>query len=547
MAEFSAETYLRMHSKLRTDREPIESIWRACYEVTFPERADGFDGTAQTSPDDTQRKRSELLDSTLTDAARMLASQTHSGMTPANSVWALLDVGEESDDERRWLDHAAHVMWEQIHGANYDSQKFEAVLDAVIAGWFVLMIDEDHKGALHFQQLPLSQCFVSASRAGGMIDTLFRYFKLTATQAVNEYGEANVPEKIRECASGDKGEDKFSFVHVIRPRKKVNGGGMMGKNLPIESVHVCLETKTFVRDSGYHEQPFAAPRWMQLPNSVYAVGPVAQALPVARRLNKLLELEESALARAAAGVYVAEDDGVLNPRAVKVRGGSVIVANSVDSIKPLPSGADFNVSFTKAEQLRAEIRRIMLADQLQPQDGPAMTATEVHVRVQLIRQLMGPLYGRFQNEDLSVTIDRVFGLLYRRGRPEIGGKPGQVVIDDAPDSLADTVFSVRYQSPLARAQKLEDVTAIERTAVFVQQLVAGGSPEAGDLLDTDEAVRLHAEGTGAPDKVIRDTKSVLARREARIKAEQEAQEQAQQQQMQTMAMDGAVKRSVAAV
>jgi hypothetical protein len=146
-----------------------------------------------------------------------------------------------------------------------------------------------------------------------------------------------------------------------------------------------------------------------------------------------------------------------------------------------------------------------------------------------------------------VTIDRVFGLLYRRGRPEIGGKPGQVVIDDAPDSLADTVFSVRYQSPLARAQKLEDVTAIERTAVFVQQLVAGGSPEAGDLLDTDEAVRLHAEGTGAPDKVIRDTKSVLARREARIKAEQEAQEQAQQQQMQTMAMDGAVKRSVAAV
>jgi hypothetical protein len=188
----------------------------------------------------------------------------------------------------------------------------------------------------------------------------------------------------------------------------------------------------------------------------------------------------------------------------------------------------------------------MLADQLQPQDGPAMTATEVHVRVQLIRQLMGPVYGRFQNEDLSITIDRVFGLLYRRGRPEIGGKPGPVVIDDAPETLADTVFSVRYQSPLARAQKLEEVTAIERTAMFVQQLVQGGATEAGDLMDVDQAVRTHAEGTGAPDKVIRDNKSVMARRQARVEAEQEAQQQAQQQQMQTMAMEGAVQRSVAA-
>lgn len=545
MAEYSAETYLRMHASMKTERQPVEAIWRACYEVTFPERADGLDGQ-NIKPEDAQRKRSsELIDSTATDAARMLASQTHSGMTPANSVWAMLDVGDETDDERRWLDHAAHVMWEQIHGANYDSQKYEAVLDAVIAGWFVLMIDETETDKLHFQQFPISQCYLAASKAGGMADTLVREFSLTATQAVSEYGEANVPEKIRECASGDKAGDKFKFLHVIRPRKRGGASGMMGKNMPIESVHICCETKQFVRQSGYHEQPFVAPRWMQLPNSVYGIGPVSQALPAARRLNKLLELEESALARAVAGVYVAEDDGVLNARTVRVRGGTVIAANSVDSIKALPSGADFNVAFSKAEQMRAEIRRILLADQLQPQDGPAMTATEVHVRVQLIRQMMGPLYGRFQNEDLSVTIDRVFGLLYRRGRPEIGGKPGPVVIDDAPETLADTVFSVRYQSPLARAQKLEEVTAIERTAMFVDTLIKGGAADAADLIDIDEAIRIHAEGTGAPDKVIRDTKAVALRRQARADAEQEAQQQAQAQQVQMMGAEAAMKRAAA--
>jgi Bacteriophage head to tail connecting protein len=543
VADLNAEGYLRWLSRAKTERSPFEAIWRACYEMTFPERCEGLDGNANQHPHEAQHKRSELLDTTCADAARTLASQTHSGMTPANAVWAMLDVGEESDEERRWLDKASHVMWERIHGANYDSQKYESVLDAVVAGWFVLFIDEDKdSGKLHFQQWPIAQCYLSASKAGGMVDSLLREFKLTAEQAVNEYGEDRLPGKIVEDARSDKAGQLYGFVQVIRPRSRKAARGLMPKNMPIESVHICLETKAIVRESGYHEQPFVAARWMQSPNSVYAVGPVAAALPAARRLNKLLELEESALGRAAAGVYVAVDDGVLNPRAIKVRGGSVIVANSKDSITPLPSGAEFNVTFTKADQLRAEIRRILLADQLQPQDGPAMTATEVHVRVQLIRQLFGPLYGRFQNEDLSVTIDRVFGLTYRRGRPELGGDTGPVLLDDPPETLANEVFTVRYQSPLARAQKLEEVTAVERTALFVDSLVKAGIAEAADLLDIDEAVRVHAEGSGAPDRVIRDAKKVAAVRQAREEQQAEQAQQAQAQQMQMMAAESAMKQ-----
>ena len=102
-------------------------------------------------------------------------------------------------------------------------------------------------------------------------------------------------------------------------------------------------------------------------------------------------MEKAAQDLAIAGMWIAEDDGVLNPRTVKVGPRRIIVANSVDSMKPLLTGADFNVAFTAEERLQASIRKIMMADQLQPQDGPAMTATEVHVRVALIRQLLGPV------------------------------------------------------------------------------------------------------------------------------------------------------------
>lgn len=540
-----ADRLLRRLSAMEAERMPHEVTWRKCFEATYPERAFGLQGDVSEDAGTAQTKKAELLDGTGTDGARLLSSSVVSGMTPANSVWFALDVGDESDDEKRWLDHAATSIWEAVHGSNYDSQKPEAVLDSVCAGWFVLYIDDDREtGELRFEQWPIAQCFIAASKNGGRVDTVFRKFQLTAEQAVQEYGD-KVSERVK--ADAEKHPDaKHWFLHAIYPRTVYAPQARMAKNLPFASVHVEISSKTVLRESGYHEQPVVCPRWMKLPGSEYAIGPVSNALPAIAELNELLKLEKAALARAAAGVYVAEDDGVLNPRAVRVKGGSVIVANSVDSIKPLPSGAEFNVTFTKAEELRREIRRLLMADQLQPQDGPAMTATEVHVRVALIRQLLGPMFGRFQVEDLAPTIERCFGLMYRRGRPEIGGAPGPVLLDDPPESLAEVPFRVRYQSPLARAQKLEEVGAIERLAAFVGGLAAQGMTEALDLYDPEQAVRIASDGMGAPDKVLRDEKALKAFRDARAQQQEQQAQQAQGQQMQTMAADAAFKRAAAA-
>jgi hypothetical protein len=57
-------------------------------------------------------------------------------------------------------------------------------------------------------------------------------------------------------------------------------------------------------------------------------------------------------------MWIAEDDGVLNPRLVKVEPRRIVVANSVDSMKPLLTGADFNVVFTVEERLWASSAKI---------------------------------------------------------------------------------------------------------------------------------------------------------------------------------------------
>jgi len=499
----------RRLGQMRGDRMPHEQAWRDCFDYSFPLRADGLNGQiidAQVG----QSKKAQLLDSTSTDSCRTLASGLMSGLTPASARWVALDVQDEDDEGRRWLDEAADDMWKNIHAGNFDSEAFEACLDVVAAGWFALFVDEQEDGSLTFNQWPISELYCATSRAGGPVDIVYRDYQLTAEQAVAEFG-AKVSSSTRDLAEKDPGK-KVDFVHAIYPRQVSVVGAKRAVNMPIASCHVEKAPQILVRESGYQEMPVIVARWQRLPRSVYAVGPMWDALPDTRELNELVALEKSAIEMAVSPPLMAVDDGVLNPKLVTVGPRKMIVVSSTDSIKPLYDGAQVDIAWTAKDKLQAAIRRVLMADQLQPQDGPAMTATEVHVRVGLIRQLLGPVYGRMQAEYLQPLIERVFGLRYRRG-----------AFGEVPESLAGRDFTVRYISPLARAQRLEDVTATERFFANVGAM-AQAKPEVLDNIDGDEAVRVLAEGLGVPDKVVKRMDDVVAFREAKQK--QAAQDQA---------------------
>lgn len=509
---------LKRMDALKSKRSGFESDWKECFDMTFPERGSGLAGEVVDTPSKT--KVATRLDSTGTDASRILASALMSGMTPANSRWFALDVGGESDDERRWLDQSADAIWQNIHASNFDAAAFECMLDVVPAGWCVLFTDINRQigGGYAFEQWPISECFVASTRQDGRIDTIYRRYALSASQAAETFGIDALSEKSRDKVA-NKPDEMIQFIRTIQPRKMDIDGGKLSRNLPFESDDVEVETKHLIREQGFKEFPCSVPRWTIIPQSHYAVGPAWHALPDMLELNELVRMEKAAADLAVSGMWIAEDDGVLNPRTVKVGPRKIIVANSVDSMKELKSGADFNVAFTIKAQLQAQIRKTLMADQLQPQDGPAITATEVHVRVNLIRQLLGPVYGRLQVEWLQPLVERCFGLAFRAG---IFGQP--------PATLSGRDFHVRYISPLARAQRLEDVTAMDRVEQGLM-LKAQMKPEILDVYDWDGAEELRGQYLGVPGKLMRTDKELEAIRKQRADAQQKAQQAEQQAQM----------------
>lgn len=530
---------VRRLNSLRDLRQPHENGWLECLNFSFPERGSGLVGTKLLAQD-IQTKKNRILDDTAADSARILGAGLVSGTTPANSIWFGLDSGNEQDDknseqddEDRWLDDASRTIFENIHAANFDAAAYECCIDIVPIGWFVLFIGEDPDGGYLFEQWPVAQCFIASSKRGGIIDTIYREDEPTVEQLVTEYGYDSVSKNVQDKYSAEKFDEKVKICQAIYPRSISAVGARRAKNLPFASCHVEIESNHLLRESGYHEFPCVVPRWMLTPGSCYASGPMSQALGSIRTVNDIKYMELAALDIAVGGMWLAVDDGVLNAASIKLGPRKVIVANSIDSMKELKTGASFDVAFSSEDRLQKTIRKILLADQLQPQDGPAMTATEVHVRVQLIRQLLGPIYGRLQAEYLQPLITRCFGIAYRAG-----------VLGEAPASLRDRVFSVKYISPLARAQRLEDVTAMDRMETTLMQ-EAQLDPGVLDIYDFEAASRERSDLLGVPKSLIRTQKQVDSLRETRKKISQEKEKQAQAQASQQMAGEAMMKKVAA--
>lgn len=514
---------IRRLETLKSSRLEHERVWRDCFDFTYPLRGSGFTGSMITAQEGQNRQAQNICDITAVDSVRVLVSAICGGMTPANSLWFGMHVAGADEEGIAWLAESSQGLFDNIHGANFDAAAFEGNLDGVIAGWFVLYIDEDlREGGLMFEQWPLSSCFVSASKPGGRVDTIYRVYQYSVEQAVAAFGINALSETVRKLFEAGKYDEKVELVQAIYPRKLSVPGARLSKNLPYASCHIETQTQKLVKESGYHEFPCVVPRWLLIPGSVYAVGPVNDALPAIKRLNELGKMELAAADLAVAGMWIAEDDGVLNPKTVKVGPRKVIVANSVDSMKELKSGADFNVTWTIQDKLQAQVRKILMADQLQAQDGPAMTATEVHVRVNLIRQLLGPIYARLQAEYLQPLIERCFGLAYRASeRMWAAGLAG--VFNPPPnETVAGREFTVRYVSPLARSQKLEEVTAMDQLeAVIVSR--AEINPEEMDVYNWEDADRERAKNLGVPGKLMRKPEEIAAIREARQQQQAAAQ------------------------
>lgn len=521
---------VKTFNHLVEERTVLEKNWKDAYTYTNPLRGQLFgsggsiDGTTirQSAAAD---QASKIFDSTASDAVSLLAASMMSGITPSASQWfqfrlSGFDYNDLPYDIRVWLDNANKQIFSMIHNSsNYNAEVLEAMEDMATVGMFGLFISKQERGNYVFEHWALDSLYVVENPKTKMIDTVYRIYTLTAEQAVNEFGEDKLPNSIVEAYKNNKNTTKkYEFIHCIKPRKVK---GKIAKEMPIASIYVEKQSKMIVRESGFNEMPVVIPRWSKIPMTSYAVGPTDKALPDIKTLNKVVSMMLSNAEMAIAGTFIAKNDGYLNPNTIQIGPRKIVFAADVSNIKPLTSGGDFRIAFEEIKRLQLQIKSVMMADELEPIQKNYASATEVSTRAQLIRQILGPIFARMQSEFLEPLLNRCFQLALRDGS-----------LGPIPPALAQGNVEIipEYISPMARAQRMEDVSAMDR---FEQSLAASSQLNPGilDVYDLESAARKKATLLGVPADLVRSKEQLLKIRNDQAKAQQAQQAAAQQQAM----------------
>ncbi len=480
MADPSLDQLRRSFRRAVERRSPWEQLWRDCYAYALPLRGFGLGSEFASA----SRFAERLFDSTAADAVEQLAASLLAELTPPWSRWFGLRPGhgipaDHAGVAAEELDRVADIVQGHFDRSTFAVEMHQCFLDLATVGTATMMFREAPAGeasAFRFAAVPAAEMFIDGD--AGTARRVFRLTSMTAASLRAAFPGAALPGALLE----EMGERRFDVVEAVWPTAEGYGYRAFLGDDDGASHDLPLAGGRF------DQSPFLTFRWLKGAGEVYGRSPVMTALPDIKTANKVVELVLKNASIAATGIWLADDDGVLNPANIKLTPGSIIPkAPGSAGLTPLQAPGRFDVSELVLSDLRARIRHTLLIDRLGPIDGPRMTATEIAERSAQAARLLGAVYGRLQTELLNPLLGRAVSILRRRG--------------EIPDLAVDgRIAELHWRSPLARAQARDDVS---NTLLWLEKVTQLG-PEARMVIDPAAAARWLARMLGVPGELVRE-------------------------------------------
>ena len=509
MAKMSVENVIKRASLASSKKDQWRTIYQECYEYALPQR-NLYDGFYEGGVPG-QKKMSKVFDSTAIHSTQRFANRIQSSLFPPYRAWCALQAGNEIPKERRAeiqqvLDFYRERMFNTLRQTNFDLSMSEFLLDLAVGTAVMLIQPGDEDSPIRFTAVP--QYLVSLEEGPhGTVDNVYRKMRLKGDAISLQWSDAKISPVLQEQINKKPTEE----VELLEAT-------VYNKDDATYCYHVIHEkTKAELVYRTMKVSPWIVTRYMKVAGEVYGRGPLITAMPDVKTLNKTLELLLKNAALAVSGVYTAADDGVINPQNIRIEPGAIVpVARNGGpqgpSLQPLAKASDFNVAQIVINDVRMNIKKMLLDDTLPPDNMSARSATEVVQRRNELAQNLGAAFGRLITEAMIPIVKRVLFIMDQTG------------LIDMPLKVNGGEVKIVPISPLAQAQNMDELNDVMQFA----QIVAGMGPEAMITIKRDEIIDYVAERLGIPARLLttQDEREQIAQQAAQV------QMAAQQQPMQ---------------
>lgn len=405
-----------------------------------------------------------------TDAAILLGGHIFSHTVRTGEQWFTLRARSDSDADadrtvKEWLDDAGKKALKAIQNSNFSEAFGEMCTLYGTYGTGSISTDwDDDRGELVFRNHPICGNIYLTEDSRGRVNGVNRLIRYTAEQAVERYGQKNLPKSVTDCyGDPSKQAEKHEFIHQVAPNPQYDPERRDKESMKYRSLHVHRKDKKVIEQSGFRTFPFACPRFIKVRDFVYGYGSGHLALPSIRELNKAeADFMDAYEMESWPPVWLPDDEAVetseMSPRAVNY------YDPQLGSPFQLKTNGNAAALFNRITQLEQRVNRQFFIDvflAVSARYGEEKTAREVDEIAEEKLSSIGPMISRLQSECFAPMIERIVDLLIESG-----------VVDPPPPALAGEGFRIVYTSRVDSKLAAIEVNQMLRAAQEASTLLA---------------------------------------------------------------------------
>ena len=480
-----------------------DGLLRDGYRYAGPELDSGFQGYSSPGVE----RGGGIYDDTARIAAEDYARFLHVNLFPPQSRFFKAAVAPAAQALNRSYDNAqiqtgldavTDEFFRQLN-ASYFHANVEAFLQQTTISLGAMVFNPAPRGLptmFDIQVVPLAEVYPERS-----IDprrrTSYRMRMFPCGLIAQAWPDADIPDELTKLIKKNPADEVKIVEGYVYQHDKRNFRYFVlwASDDPVHLLENEQRTSGLILAGGY-----------RAPGEEFARGAVLACLNDIRTLNKGVELILKGASIDIAGIWMADDDGVLDIDKVKLVPGTVLpIAKDSRGLQRLESGANFRIGELQMERLRRQVRYTIMRREPQALDKSHVTEEAILREAREVEALRSGGVFNLWFEFVSQFFPRGVDILARCGA--------------APDILAsiDEGIELQAAAPWLRLQMLNDF-AIERQAYF---MVAETGPETIDK--AIDKVGWQASGllrAGFPaDRILTDD-------ELQANAEQERSQQA---------------------
>ena len=429
-------------------------------------------------------KNRKILDSTPLIALRNFTSGMMSGATSPTNRWfktQVVNLNIANDFYlKNWCSKQEELTRQILYSSNFYQCLCEIYKQLGIFGFGAMALEPDFKNVVNFRTLPIGSYYY-AKDTKGKVDTFCRVYMESAKNIAEKFH--NCPQEIKEVAQTNPLK-LYEIIHFVEKNKYYKFKRLSSKFSRYVSAVILSEKNEFLSLKGYEKFPYIVFETSYSTDSDYPQeSPGINALADVKQLMTMVKEYAKAVKKIVCPTYKGPAS-LKNKKLADIPGAYIEEDENGRGISPV---YEVNPRVLELKQEKDELKQVIkehfyndLFAMILSTAQRGRTATEVNELKEEKMVLLSPLL-----EQIHTGLRDVLKWIYDE---EI--KVG--ILEPLKNEYQNIRVDIEFISSLAQAQKVSNISSIERFTTFVSNIANSIDPVLKSKLNGEKIIEDYA-------------------------------------------------------